>query len=259
MGKIISLVNQKGGVGKTTTAVNLSQYLAKKGRLVLLVDLDPQANATSGVGISKDQIKFGIYDIIIRNLLPEKAIITTNSVNYDVIPSSVDLSGALIELTNVPNREYRLYDALKSIRNNYDYIIIDSPPSLDLLTINGLVASDKIIIPVQCEYYSLEGLSRLLETISLIKKGLRSNLEVMGAVLTMYDKRNKLARQVVKEVKNNFPGKVFNSVVPRNVRLSEAPSFGKTILNFARLSKGAKAYNNLAKEVIDMEENNFTI
>ncbi|MEA3273474.1 MAG: AAA family ATPase [Patescibacteria group bacterium] len=259
MGKIISLVNQKGGVGKTTTAVNLSQYLAEKGRLVLLVDLDPQANATSGVGISNDQIKSGVYDVLIRNLSPMKAIIGTGSVSYDVIPSSVDLSGASIELANVSNREYRLYDALKTVRNDYDYIIIDSPPSLDLLTINGLVASDGVIIPVQCEYYSLEGLSRLLETISLIKKGLKSDLKVMGAVLTMYDKRNKLARQVVKEVQNNFPGKVFNSVVPRNVRLSEAPSFGKTILNFSKLSKGAKAYNNLAKEIMDMEENNFTI
>jgi chromosome partitioning protein len=259
MGKIISLVNQKGGVGKTTTAVNLAQYLSEKGRIVLLVDLDPQANATSGVGISKNESQTGVYDILIKKIFPEKAILSAQSVNFDVLPSSIDLSGAPIELTNLPNREYRLFDALKNIREHYDYIIIDSPPSLDLLTINGLVASNEIIIPVQCEYYSLEGLSRLLETVSLIKEGLNSSLAIMGAVLTMYDKRNKLSRQVLKEVKDNFPGRVFSSVIPRNVRLSEAPSFGKTILNFAKLSKGAKAYNNLAQEVIEMERENFTI
>ncbi len=259
MGKIISLVNQKGGVGKTTTAVNLSQYLSEKGRIVLLVDLDPQANATSGVGINKDKTLSGVYDVLIRRLPLEKAILNTKSVGFDVLPSSIDLSGAPVELTNMSNREFCLFNALKNVRENYDYIIIDSPPSLDLLTINGLVASNEIIIPVQCEYYSLEGLSRLLETVSLIKKGLNSGLEIMGAVLTMYDKRNKLSRQVLKEVRDNFPGRVFESVVPRNVRLSEAPSFGKTILNFAKLSKGAKAYNNLAREVIEMERENFTI
>ncbi|MBU2025689.1 MAG: AAA family ATPase [Patescibacteria group bacterium] len=254
MSQIISLVNQKGGVGKTTTAINMAQYLAEAGRLVLLVDLDPQANATSGVGIDKNNIQFGIYDSMIKQVPVERAITKINSVGYDVIPSSPDLSGASIELARAKQREFWLHRILKNIKNKYDYIIIDSPPSLDLLTINGLVASDGLLIPVQCEYYALEGLSRLLETITLIRKNLKPNLDIIGAILTMYDKRNKLARQVVKEVQDNFPGRVFSSIIPRNVRLSEAPSFGKSILGFASLSKGAKAYHNLARELIELEK-----
>ena len=259
MAQIISLVNQKGGVGKTTTAINLAQYLAESGRLVLLVDLDPQANATSGMGVDPKTVQGSIYDLMIRQAPLEQIIKQTGTTGYDLIPSAPDLSGAAVELAAAREREYWLKRVLDKAKEHYDYIIIDSPPSLDLLTINGLVAADGIIIPVQCEYYALEGLSRLLETISLIRRGLNPNLEIVGALLTMYDKRNRLARQVVREVQDNFPGRVFTSVIPRNVKLSEAPSFGKSILDFANLSKGAKSYSNLAKELIQLERQRFNI
>lgn len=260
MGKIVSLVNQKGGVGKTTTAINLAQYLCEEGRMVLLADLDPQANATSGIGVNRKKIRGTTYDMMIRRIHPSQIIEKTSSFGYDIIPSSSDLSGASVELANAKHREFWLLSALKDVIPHYDYIIIDSPPSLDLLTLNVLTASDEVIIPVQCEYYALEGLSKLLETISLVRKALQPGLGIMGAVLTMYDRRNRLARQVVREVQDNFPGHVFSSIIPRNVRLSEAPSFGKTILNFDRFSKGAKAYRNLAKEIIKLEKGDkFTI
>lgn len=260
MGKIISLVNQKGGVGKTTTAINLAQYLCEEGRLVLLADFDPQGNATSGVGVDRSRARGSSYDVLIRRVPPADIIEKTSSVGYDIIPSSSDLSAAAVELATAKDREFWLLTALKDVRNNYDYIIVDSPPSLDLLTVNILTASDDVIIPVQTEYYALEGLSKLLETVSLVRKALQPNLGIMGAVLTMYDKRNRLARQVVREVQDNFPGRVFDSVIPRNVRLSEAPSFGKTILNFDRFSKGAKSYRALAREVIKLEQKHkFTI
>lgn len=254
MAKIISLVNQKGGVGKTTTATNLASYLAQAGKFVLLVDLDPQGNASSGLGVDIRNLDKGLYHAMVSGEHPKNVIIKTEVFGHDLIPSSQDLAGAGIELVHFDNREFRLYDVLRQIRTDYDYIIIDSPPSLGLLTINGLVASDEIIIPVQTEYYALEGLSQLLETINLVKENLQPELKIMGAVLTMYDKRNRLARQVVREMRDHFPGRVFDSVIPRSVRLAEAPSFGKSILQFDAFSKGARSYKNLAREIIEMEK-----
>lgn len=262
MAKIISLVNQKGGVGKTTSAINLATYLANAGKFVLLVDLDPQGNASSGMGINIKSLEKNLYHAMIAGERPENVIIKTKTFGHDILPSSQDLAGAGIELVNLDNREFKLYDVLCQIRTNYDYIIIDSPPSLGLLTINGLVASDEIIIPVQTEYYALEGLSQLLKTIDLVRENLKPELKVMGVLLTMYDKRNKLSRQVVREVRDHFPGKVFDSIIPRTVRLAEAPSFGKSILHFDTFSKGARAYKNLVKEILEgekTEKNNFTV
>ena len=227
MAKIISLINQKGGVGKTTTAINIATYLADAGKLVLLVDLDPQGNASSGLGIDIRNLDKGLYHSLIGGEHPRNIIIKSKSSGHDLMPASQDLAGAGIELVHFDNREFKLYDVLRQIRTDYDYIIIDSPPSLGLLTINGLVASDEVLIPVQTEYYALEGLSQLLQTIDLVKKHLQPNLSIMGAVLTMYDRRNRLARQVVREMRNHFPGHVFDSIIPRSVRLAEAPSFGK--------------------------------
>jgi len=257
MAKIISLVNQKGGVGKTTSAINLATYLASFGKFVLLVDLDPQGNASSGLGIDIRKLDKNLYHAMILGEHPSKIIFKTETLGHDIIPASQDLAGAGIELVHLDNREFRLYNVLREIRTNYDYIIIDSPPSLGLLTINGLVASDEVIIPVQTEYFALEGLSQLLNTIELVRENLQPNLKVMGAMLTMYDKRNRLARQVVKEVQDHFPGHVFDSVIPRSIRLAEAPGFGKSILGFDAFSKGARAYKNLAKEIIalDSQEN----
>jgi chromosome partitioning protein len=254
MAKIISLVNQKGGVGKTTTATNLASYLAQAGKFVLLVDLDPQGNASSGLGIDIKNLKKSLYHAMVGGEHPRNVIIKTEVFGHDIIPSSQDLAGAGIELVHFDNREFRLYDVLRQIRTDYDYIIIDSPPSLGLLTINGLVASDEVIIPVQTEYYALEGLSQLLETINLVRENLQPELKVMGAVLTMYDKRNRLSRQVVREMRDHFPGFVFDSIIPRSVRLAEAPSFGKSILQFDAFSKGARSYKNLVREIIEMEK-----
>jgi len=254
MAKIISLVNQKGGVGKTTSAINLATYLASAGKFVLLCDLDPQGNASSGLGLDVRSIRKSLYHSMIMGEHPSKIIIRTETFGHDLIPASQDLAGAGIELVHMENREFRLYNVLREIRTNYDYIIIDSPPSLGLLTINGLVASDEIIIPVQTEYFALEGLSQLLNTIDLVRENLQPNLKIMGALLTMYDKRNRLARQVVREIQDHFPGHVFDSIVPRSVRLAEAPGFGKSILSFDSLSKGARAYKNLAREIIEMDK-----
>jgi chromosome partitioning protein len=262
MAKIISLVNQKGGVGKTTSAINLATYLAAAGKFVLLVDLDPQGNASSGLGIDHQKIEKNLYHAMISGEHPSRIIIKTETFGHDLMPASQDLAGAGIELVQMENREFKLYDVLREVRTNYDYIIIDSPPSLGLLTINGLVASDEVIIPVQTEYFALEGLSQLLNTINLVRQNLQPDLNVMGALLTMYDKRNRLARQVVKEVQDHFPGRVFDSIIPRSIRLAEAPSFGKSILGFDSLSKGARAYKNLAREIIEMEnveKKEFTI
>lgn len=262
MAKIISLVNQKGGVGKTTTATNLASYLAQTGKFVLLVDLDPQGNASSGLGVDIRNLKKSLYHSMVGGEHPRNVIVKTEVFGHDLIPSSQDLAGAGIELVHFDNREFRLYDVLRQIRTEYDYIIIDSPPSLGLLTINGLVASDEVIIPVQTEYYALEGLSQLLDTINLVKENLQPQLKIMGAVLTMYDKRNRLSRQVVREMRDHFPGRVFDSVIPRSVRLAEAPSFGKSILQFDALSKGARSYKNLAREIVEMEKDSkrsFTI
>lgn len=254
MAKIISLVNQKGGVGKTTSAINLATYLAAAGKFVLLCDLDPQGNASSGLGVDVRNIEKSLYHSMIIGEHPKNIIIKTKTFGHDLMPASQDLAGAGIELVHMDNREFRLYNVLREIRTNYDYIIIDSPPSLGLLTINGLTASDEVIIPVQTEYFALEGLSQLLATIDLVRENLQPNLKIMGAMLTMYDKRNRLARQVVKEVRDHFPGHVFDSVIPRSIRLAEAPGFGKSILNFDKFSKGARAYKNLAREIMELEK-----
>ena len=262
MAKIISLVNQKGGVGKTTTAINLATYLASLGKFVLLVDLDPQGNASSGLGIDTRKLQKNLYHSMIIGHHPNEVIVKAENFGHHVLPASQDLAGANIELVHLDNREFKLYDVLRQIRTDYDYIIIDSPPSLGLLTINGLVASDEVLIPVQTEYFALEGLGQLLNTIDLVRQNLQPELKIMGAILTMYDKRNRLSRQVIREVRDHFPGHVFDSVIPRSVRLAEAPSFGKSILSFDAFSKGARAYKNLAREIIDKEKEgkrSFTI
>ncbi|MDO8240455.1 MAG: AAA family ATPase [Candidatus Moranbacteria bacterium] len=263
MAKIISLVNQKGGVGKTTSAINLATYLAEAGKFVLLVDLDPQGNASSGLGIDIRKMEKSLYHSMVLGEHPSKIVIRTANLGHDIIPANQDLAGAGIEMVNMENREFRLYNVLREIRTNYDYIIIDSPPSLGLLTINGLVASDEVIIPVQTEYFALEGLSQLLNTVNLVKENLQPDLKIMGALLTMYDKRNRLSRQVIKEVQDHFPGYVFDSIIPRSVRLAEAPGFGKSILGFDAFSKGARSYKNLAREIIEMDkkekEKKFTV
>lgn len=254
MAYLISVVNQKGGVGKTTTAINLATYLALNGRFVLLVDLDPQANATSGLGVDHNQVEAGVYEAIIGQQPMSKVIHQSNVDGLSLAPSTMSLAGAEVELVEMERREYRLADSLAEVRNNFDYIIIDCPPSLSLLTINGLAASDRVLIPVQAEYYALEGLSKLVRTIDLVKRGLRPELEIMGAVLTMFDSRNKLANDVLHELYKFFPNKIFRSVVPRNVRLAEAPSFGQPIVKYDPWSKGAKAYERLAREVLDLEQ-----
>ncbi len=254
MAQIISLVNQKGGVSKTTTAINLASYLAASGKYVLLVDIDPQANATSGIGFDAQTLPLSLYHSLVGGLLPEETIRKTKLFGCDILPSNSDLAGATVELVNMPNREFKLYELLRHIRTNYDYILIDCPPSLGLLTINGLVAADEVIIPVQCEYYALEGLGQLLKTIELVQDNLGSPIKVKGALLTMYDRRNRLSRQVRKEMDRNFAGYVFESIIPRCIKLAEAPSFGQSIIQYNPRSKGAKAYQQLAQEIINLDK-----
>jgi len=254
MGKIISVVNQKGGVGKTTTSVNLGVYLAHLGKSVLLVDIDPQANATSGIGIEHNKLPYGIYEAIIGTKKIYEIIKRTMQANFVVAPSTISLAGAGIELVNMEEREFRLWKILQEIKNEYDYIIIDGPPSLGLLTINSLVAADQVLIPIQSEYYALEGLGQLLETIGLVQNNLKAELGIMGAVITMFDKRNRLSGSVMNELYQHFPNKIFRSIIPRSVRLAEAPSYGRSILQYDKRSKGAKAYHKLAREVIDLEQ-----
>jgi chromosome partitioning protein len=256
MPKIISLVNQKGGVGKTTTAVNLGAYLSSLGKFVLLVDIDPQANATSGLGIDHRNVEKGIYDALINGASLREIIKNTNHDGYRVAPATLGLAGANVEMINLENREFKLREVLEEAKHAYDYILIDCPPSLGLLTINGLVAADEVLIPVQAEYYALEGLGQLLETISLVKENLHPNLDVKGAVLTMFDSRNKLSSDVLEELYKYFPNKIFRSVIPRSVRLAEAPSFGKSILHYDASSKGGKAYERLARELLEMDQQN---
>jgi chromosome partitioning protein len=250
MARVIAVVNQKGGVGKTTTAVNLAAYMAATGKYVLLVDLDAQANATLGLGVHVATDKSNIYHALVIDQSPETILRRTSIFGFDILPADQSLAGATVELVSMEERESRLKKVLNSVRTNYDYILVDCPPSLGLLTINGLVAAERVIIPVQCEYYALEGLSQLLKTIELVRAGINPDLQVLGVVLTMYDKRNQLARQVVNEVTKNFPGRVFDSIIPRTISLAEAPSFGKTILQFDPNSKAARAYRQLAEEVI---------
>lgn len=253
MAKVVSICNRKGGVGKTVTAVNLGVYLAALGKYVLLVDLDPQANATSGVGINSENLEKSIYHALIGEIHPKEIIRKTRIFGYDVLPSSFDLAGATIELVNLENREYNLLKLLDKVRLDYDYVIVDCPPSLELLTINGLVAADEVIIPVQCEYYSLRGLNQLLQAINLIQENLREDLKIAGALLTMHDGKIKLAEEVRKEVQRNFTGHVFKTIIPKDIKLAEAPGFGKTILQYDHKSDGARAYLNLAKEILQYE------
>ncbi len=249
--RVICVANQKGGVGKTTSAINICSYLAFLGKRVLLIDLDPQGNATSGVGFRPLKLKKGIYQVVTGKAFLKDVILHTKEPGFDIAPANPELAGANVELINIVEREFILSDALTEVRATYDYIFIDSPPSLGVLTINGLVAADEIIIPVQCEYYALEGLGQLVKTIELIKKSLKPSLKISGAILTMYDRRTKISNDVVREIRNRFPSKVFTSIIPRSVRLTESPSFGKTIRGYEPWSKGARAYKNLAKEIIN--------
>lgn len=248
--RIISVVNQKGGVGKSTSAVNISSYLGQSGFRTLLIDLDPQSNATSGLGIYPEDIKKSSYDAIINFEVPAKTVLKTNYENLDIMPSSEKLSGAEVELVSNFKREYRLKDIIDQISNEYDYILIDCSPALGLLTVNALTASGEVLIPLQCEYYALEGIARLLKTVDLVKHNLNKGLEISGVVLTMYT-RTRLSDQAVKEIRKYFPGKVFKTIIPRNVRLAEAPSFGKPILSYDPGCRGARAYESLTKELID--------
>ena len=251
MAKIISVANQKGGVGKTTTAVNLASCLSEQGKKVLIVDADPQGNATTGLGIEKENLPGTVYDILVNGMEATEVITKTKYFDLDIIASDISLSGAEIELVGQNKREFQLKDALNKVRENYDFIIIDCPPSLGLVTINSLTATDTVLIPIQCEYYALEGVMQLTNTINLVKKALNPDLDIEGVVMTMFDGRTNLSIQVVDEVKKCFGKKVYRSVIPRNVRLSEAPSFGEPINVFDRTATGAVAYTSLAKEVIE--------
>ena len=247
MGKIIAVVNQKGGVGKTTTAVNLTAALHDLGLKVLLCDFDPQANATSGLGVDKKKIKYSVYDVVINDGPASLAIQKTSF--GDVLPSHPDLAGAGVELLSVPNPNHRLGQALKDVKEQYDVIFIDCPPSLELLTLNGLSAADSILVPVQCEYYALEGLSDLMATLRMVKRKINPKLEIFGVALTMFDGRTNFSTQVAQEVRRHFPGKVFASVIPRNIRLAEAPSHGLPVMAYDKSSRGAVAYRAMAEEI----------
>jgi len=254
MSNIISIVNQKGGVGKTTTSVNLAAGLSEAGKFVLLVDLDPQGNATSGVGIKYQELEKGLYHTLMGQQRLHDVVCNTNHAGLRVAPATPDLAGANVELVNVEGRETKLSDLLSEVQHAYDYIIIDCPPSLGMLTLNGLVAADHVLIPVQAEYYALEGLGQLLKTVDMVKESIKPNLNVLGAVLTMFDGRNRLSEEVLHELYKYFPNNIFRSVIPRTVRLAEAPSFGKSIFHYEPRGKGAKAYERLTKEVLDYFE-----
>ena len=253
MGKIIAIANQKGGVGKTTTSVNLSALLAKRGKKVLFIDADPQGNGTSGLGVNKEQ-KFSIYDVLIEDIEVENTLQKTQVKNLDLCPSNMNLAGAEVQLVSMEDREYRLKTKLNNIRDKYDFIIIDCPPSLGLITLNAFTASNSVLIPVQCEYYALEGLGQLLNTVELVRKHMNKDFKVEGALLTMYDARTNLSNQVVKEVKRYFEDKVYKNVIPRNVKLSEAPSYGMPITLYDPRSKGAKSYEKFTREFLKINE-----
>ena len=257
MAKIIAICNQKGGVGKTTTAINLATFLSFSGKRILLIDIDPQGNATSGLGINKHNIKQSIYDIIIDDIDPRPIVINTGINNFSLIPSTLSLTGAEVELVGIMGREYKLKKSISPISADYDYILIDCPPSLGLLTINALAAADSVLIPVQCEYYALEGLSQLVNTVNLVKDNINANLVVEGVLLTMADFRTNLTNEVIKEARAFFKEKVYHTVIPRNIRLTEAPGFGKPIAIYDKNSIGAQKYQEFANELLG--EKNVTI
>ncbi|MFZ2190502.1 MAG: AAA family ATPase [Candidatus Magasanikiibacteriota bacterium] len=254
MGKVISVVNQKGGVGKTTTAMNLAAVLSELGYFVLLVDMDPQANASSGLGLNKDNVEHGIYEALAKQKRIHDIIKNTAHDGLRIAPSTENLAGANIELVDVERREFQLADLLEELKHAYDYIIIDCPPSLGLLTINSLVAADELLIPVQAEYYALEGLGQLLKTINLIQTHIKPELGILGAVITMFDKRTRLSEDIMNELYKYFPDTIFRTVIPRTVRLAEAPSFGQSIFHYDPNGKGAKAYERLAREIIEKHQ-----
>ena len=254
MGRVIAVANQKGGVGKTTTAINLSACLAEKGQKVLAIDMDPQGNMTSGLGIDKDEVEKNIYDLMIGQVGVEEVLQKEAIENLDIIPTSIDLSAAEIELIGVDDKEFIIRNAIAPIKDNYDYIIIDCPPSLSMLTINAMTTADSVLVPIQCEYYALEGLSQLIHTVELVKERLNPILEIEGVVFTMYDARTNLSLQVVENVKENLDQNIYKTIIPRNVRLAEAPSYGKPINLYDSRSTGAESYRLLAEEVIGRED-----
>ena len=254
MGRIIAIANQKGGVGKTTTAINLSACLAEKGQRVLVIDIDPQGNTTSGLGIAKDNVDNTIYEVMLQEIDISDAICKDIFENLDIIPSNVNLAGAEIDLIDIENREYILKNAINTVRNNYDYVILDCPPSLSMLTVNAMTAADTVLVPIQCEYYALEGLTQLIHTINLVKKKLNPDLEMEGVVFTMYDSRTNLSLQVVENVKDNLKQNIYKTIIPRNIRLAEAPSHGLPINLYDPKSTGAESYRLLAEEVMGREE-----
>ena len=254
MGKVVAIFNQKGGVGKTTTSINLAAGLGKLGKKILLIDLDPQGNTTSGLGIERDNVEYQIYDVLANDVDPEEVIIGTSAENVSIIPSNSELAGLEVELARQGDWEELLKDKLEPIRDKFDFIFIDCPPSLGILSVTGLIASNSVIIPIQCEYYALEGVSQLFKTIELVKSSYNPTIEIEGVVLSMFDGRTNLSIQVVEEVKNYFKGKVYTSIIPRNVRLAEAPSHGLSIMDYDNKSKGAEAYKDLAEEFLDYVE-----
>lgn len=254
MGRIIAVANQKGGVGKTTTAINLSSCLAAKGQKVLAIDMDPQGNMTSGLSVEKDDVEYTVYDLLIGEASIEQIICKNVFENLDVLPTNIDLSGAEIELLDVDNKQFILKEKVEKIRDDYDFIIIDCPPSLSMLTINAMTTADTVLVPIQCEYYALEGLSQLMNTIDLVKSRLNENLEMEGVVFTMYDARTNLSLQVVENVKDNLQQNIYKTIIPRNIRLAEAPSYGLPINKYDPKSTGAESYMRLADEVIEREE-----